>query len=88
MEQRTCIQLFISVKIHGFHQKGTKIDFNWADFVNFVGKFLLGDDRVAEILLQNGADANLKNNDGDTVLHVSAFIGIEIKHGFSTFHGT
>lgn len=40
------------------------------------GKYRLGDDRVAELLIQAGADVNLKNNDEETALHIAAFIGI------------
>lgn len=36
---------------------------------------LLGDDRIAEILISNGADVNLKNNDEETAAHIAAFIG-------------
>lgn len=39
-------------------------------------KYHLGDDRVAELLVQAGADVNLRNNDEDTALHIAAFIGI------------
>lgn len=38
--------------------------------------YFLGDDRVAELLVQAGADVNLKNNDEETALHIAAFIGI------------
>lgn len=42
----------------------------------FIIIYFLGDDRVAELLVQAGADVNLKNNDEETALHIAAFIGI------------
>lgn len=37
-----------------------------------------GDDRITEILIQNGANVNLTNSDEDTPLHIAAFIGMNI----------
>jgi len=36
---------------------------------------LLGQDQMAELLIQHGANVNSKNRDGATPLHVAAFLG-------------
>lgn len=38
-----------------------------------------------DILIQNGADVNAKNDDGNTALHSTSALGISIQRKITTF---
>lgn len=42
---------------------------------NVLNKFKIGTQNIAKILMENGANVNATNNDGDTPLHTSAKYG-------------
>lgn len=46
---------------------------NLSPFVEFI--LFTGDDKVVEILVQNGADVNSTNTDEETPLHIATLIG-------------